>query len=426
LLYGRDKLMEFSIDGSGWLSDRFVDDWAPTTGSQTATVYPDGTPGTSFWWYDDAGIRHSQRMRSRKAVIAQREDLPSKPWLYVDNFVDHWKVDAVKGFATSCLPVTYYGGGQAGLHLPNASHRHYLQGFVGDNVDPFGQLLPLPPEDLLLSLYEKAMRSFLTQMPVEVEGFNFLADLTRLNELIPRAANSITQTVASGFLNWNFGWAPFLGDLKGIANILGTVQKRLQFLRDSWGKRTRLTFVRKGFWEPPVIPFEMELDPEPFHCVIQRESYRYDFRAQAWLTHHLEDLDDALTTFRAIAVGLGLGNPLGAVWEAMPFSFILDWLAGVDSVLAGLSVTHIAEGDFWVRRPTTSVKMVGRLSVAQYTGRYPGTLDWVFPVNIGALRCSRYTRWSGPPGTKDWTSFVSGFSGKQASLLLAILAGTAY
>lgn len=418
--------MEFSTDGTEPYTVKSVDDLVIGTGSQCDVVYGDGTLGTSFWWSDDAGIRHSQRMTSRKAIVAKREDLPSKPWLYVDNFVNHWKVDAVKGFATQCLPVTYHGGGQAGLHLPKSSHRHYLLDLDKDNVDPLGLLLPLPPEDLLLSLYEKAMRNFLTQMPVEVEGFNFLADLTRLHELIPRAANSITQTVASGFLNWNFGWAPFLGDLKGIANILGTVQKRLQFLRDSWGKRTRLTFVRKNVWQPPVIPFEWELDPEPFHCVIQRESYRYDFRAQAWLTHHLEDLDDALTIFRAIAVGLGLGNPLGAVWEAVPFSFILDWLAGVDSALAGLSVTHIAEGDYWVRRPTTSVKLVGRLSVAQYTERYPGTLDWILPVPIGTLRCSRYTRWSGPPGTRDWSSFITGFSGKQASLLLAILAGTAY
>jgi hypothetical protein len=425
--------MDFTTEGSfALLPPREQHSAITTDYAESGIIYKDGSVGLGFGWGGGPfSIERSQRMEQRKAVVAKRTDLPSHPWLYVDNYVNHWKFHVKDGFVWSPSPVTYrYLNGDYKTIYPAEGHKLYLYSFIPSTSDPTAVLFPAPPEALLLELYEKALKTFTTQMPEAVEGFNFLAELSRLHELIPRAAASITATVASGFLNWNFGWAPFLSDLRSIANILGTVQKRLQHLRNTWGKKHRLSFVRKNFWGPPTIPYLWDIDPEPYHVVVERTGYQYDFRAQAWLTHHLEDLDSALTVFRALAVSLGFGNPLGAVWEALPFSFILDWLFGVDSVLSGLSITDIAEGDFWVRRPTSSVKMVGHLDIAQYTVRWPQLapplFDWVSPEFKGKATVSRYTRWSGPPGTRDWSDLIDGFSGKEASLLLAILAGTSY
>jgi hypothetical protein len=425
--------MDYTIEGYDNPTDRGRTSLDTSVGLPITAVYPDGTIGTYGNWGGTPGgdiLLRSEWMRSKKTIVACNEDRPSRNFIFADNFVEHWSVRRLKG-SWDCLPVSHWSNPFTWkLLVPSdPSWKLYLYGFHHTAIDPLSVLLPKAPDDLLHDLYQKALRTFMAQMPEEVEGLNFLYELRQLGELIPRLADSIGQTIASGYLNWNFGWAPFLSDLQKVAGIVDTVQKRLKWLRDTWGKKVRLSFVRKDFFQPPFLPLSQEMDPEPFHVTISRKSFRYTFRAQAWLTHHLEDLDSKLTALRALAISLGVGSPLKAIWASLPFSFILDWLAGVSSVLDGLSIDHITSGDFWVRRPTTSVLMVGTLSVAQYTQRdsyVSPPFDWIFPVYRGDLAVRRFQRWQGPPVTFDYTSMLSGLSAKQASLLLAISAGTRY
>lgn len=338
---------------------------------------------------------------------------------YFDNVVDHNLIKLGADYQHRVLPVVIDEPhlSQMWWATPTAdgcvATPHWLE------VD---QLLPYPPEGLYNDLIRKAMRRFFQQIPVEVEGFNFLSDLTKLHDLIPRVAESITATIAAGFLNWNFGWAPFIGDLRAIAGIVDSVSKRLQYLRDTWGRKTRLSYSKKDFWQPPAVPFYMNTGSSPFITRAIRESYRADFQCNAWFTHHLDGLNDKLTEIRAIAIALGFGNPIKAVWEFVPFSFVLDWLSSATTVFDTLGVTSISQGDFWVYRPTYSVTIKGTLRLAQYT-------YWVWPlgwtpsslVSRGSVRLSHYRRWVGIPEAPSLFD-LDALSPKQASLLLAIAA----
>ena len=297
----------------------------------------------------------------------------------------------------------------------------------GSSVDmpgiiAYSTLFPFPPEDLILDLKRKTLRRFMRQIPIEVEGLSFLYELRQLAELIPQLVDSISGTIASGYLNWNFGWAPFLGDLQKVANIVDTVRARLQWLRDTWGKKTRLHYESKSFWSPPLFPHSMELGAWPASGRASRSYYRADFHAGAWLTHHLEGLNDKLAELRAIGVALGFTSPIKAVWDEIPFSFVVDWLTNVGSALDELAITNIFAGDFWVRRPVYAVSIVGRLSLEQYTS-WTSIRGYFNPKKIGTANYSVYRRWSGIPEAPSLFN-LDRLNPKQASLLLAIAAGS--
>jgi hypothetical protein len=335
---------------------------------------------------------------------------------YADNGLSHRKYVLRSGHRTDePLPVLAIDAFQSFYSFPtggfNVATPHWTV---------LDALIPFPPTDSYEDQIRKAIRRFFEQIPVEVEGYNFLSDLTRLHDLIPQLAESIGATIASGWLNWSFGWAPFLGDLKAIAGIAGRVQKRLQFLRDSWGKRTKLSYQKKFFWSPPLVPYYAEVGTSPFVTFCERSEYVATFKCGAWLTHHLDALDTKLTEIRAIGFALGFGNPIGAVWEAIPFSFILDWLSDATSVFDGFGINSLGQGDFWVRRPTYSITVTGIVRLAQYTA-WDYVTGWNSPVYRGTMQVSHYSRWSGipeAPGLFD----LDLLSPKQASLALAIAA----
>lgn len=373
------------------------------TDTWTASV-----PETRYQWVERITDTHGDYVR----------DEPGARWCgYSDNEVTHRLYKLGEDYAHSLLPVetwepqhdrrvSYIPHGNGCVPTP-----HYLE------VD---QLLPWPPDEILKENARKALRRFFKQIPEEVEGFNFLYELKRLHELIPRALASIAATIAAGYLSWEFGWAPFLSDLRKIVNITDTVHRRLQYLRDTWGKKTRLHHSIKDVWQPPAVPYYVETGENPFRTRADRVEYRCDIKVTAWLTHHLDGLNDKLTEIRALAIALGFANPLKAIWNAIPFSFIIDWLLGASTVFDELGITSISQGDFWVYRPTYSVSVNGTLRLGQYTS-WVWPLGWV-PSSLksrGTVRVRHYSRRLGVPSLPDLFD-LDALTSKQASLLLAI------
>lgn len=308
-----------------------------------------------------------------------------------------------------------------------SGHSYLCTPDAGSSVDmpgilAYAGLFPYPPEDLIADLKLKSLRRFMRQIPIEVEGLSFIYELRQLAELIPQLLDTIGTTIAGGYLNWNFGWAPFLSDLQKIGSIVQTVQARLQFLRDTWGKKTRLHYELKSIWNPPLFPNRIDLGAYPASGSAVRTYYRADFHAGAWLTHHLEGLNDKLAELRAIGVALGFTSPAKAIWDSIPFSFIADWLTNVGSALDELAITNIFSGDFWVRRPVYAVTLKGQLRLEQFSN-WNDVIGYHNPVPIGLAHFSVYRRWSGIPEAPSLFN-LDRLKPKQASLLLAIAAGS--
>jgi hypothetical protein len=145
------------------------------------------------------------------------------------------------------------------------------------------------------------------------------------------------------------------------------------------------------------------------------------FRAHATLLHDLKDLDEFDGVLRGAASALGLLNPLGIIWEAIPFSFLVDWVSKLGTQIDRLKVQPFI-GQWTLSDVHYSVKEQARVRCDQrwYQTVSPG-LNPLTPV--ATVDVMLYRRLSGLP--LDY-SFVKTMLGSQASskqqwLLLALL-----
>jgi hypothetical protein len=407
--------MEIEVPGSG-PRDRTIVDHFFRFGNYDVSRVPDvGTPDSY------TGVNVSYNLMSIDNIVDWHghyfHDTTSKWFAYGDNNVEHTQIRVHAKEQVRTIPVIARTVNTTYYYNPRPDS---LLGTPDRNA--VGLLFPSPPSSLLDDLRRKACRRFMSQIPIEVDGIPFLAELHEVTELVPRLLSTISETVASGWLQWNFGCAPLLSDLRKISQIVSTVEDRLQFLMDTWGKKTQLHFKRSKIWDPPFLPFYALVGDPPFTGRAVRRFYQADFQASAWLTHHLEGLRDKLAELRAIGVALGFTNIAGAIWEEIPFSFVVDWLIDVGSVLDETAITNIFRGDWWVRRPVQSVTVTGRLSLEQFA-RWNFVTGYTNPTHLSSMHVRRYTRWAGMPDAPSLFDLGS-LSPKQASLLLAIAAGS--
>jgi hypothetical protein len=80
----------------------------------------------------------------------------------------------------------------------------------------------------------------------------------------------------------------------------------------------------------------------------------------------------------AVANQMGFVNPLSVAWEAVPFSFVVDWFSNVGQCLSAMT-------DFWGYQlkegyTSTRVKVVSTRNLSQYVYFGTGPLDYVRDV----------------------------------------------
>jgi hypothetical protein len=221
-----------------------------------------------------------------------------------------------------------------------------------------------PSSLLQAEIADWAFEQLVPQIPQEVSLPNFLYELREALELIPKLEESMVKTVSGGYLTYSFGWAPFVGDLQRLGRLISTVRSRLEYLKATYGRETRISCMRE---------FDCEADPSFVGggAVYQRLSFKGIFRCGGYLYHRLEDLDGTIGLLRGLSGALGLNNPLGVVWEAIPFSFVADWFGRVGNVLSHTAVQPFV-GPWEIRRVTYSYTWSGEWrSVLGFSGYSP-------------------------------------------------------
>jgi hypothetical protein len=83
------------------------------------------------------------------------------------------------------------------------------------------------------------------------------------------------------------------------------------------------------------------------------KAHKVDFRATGTLYQKLEGLDGAFSEWQAAAAQFGFNDPLKVVWEAIPYSFVVDWFANVQGMLDRFTVQPF-EGVWEVSNVTSS------------------------------------------------------------------------
>lgn len=169
---------------------------------------------------------------------------------------------------------------------------------------------------------------------------NFLAELVEVKTMFKLFDRSKTliSNVAAGHLNWSFGWKPFISDLLKMYDQLVTWRKRLR--KYISGQNTeQVRHFRK--WIERSIPIDNLSTVDPHYHVRERGTLTRVYHATMRYTYKIKGLDGVYNELKALIDIVGLKLNAGVIWEAIPFSFVIDWFINVGDTLEGLSEDYL-------------------------------------------------------------------------------------
>lgn len=146
-----------------------------------------------------------------------------------------------------------------------------------------------------------------------------------------------------------FGVRPVVRDLKNTYEVLTGVVDRLKWMRENDGRPVRVRFS-KELPTAAVVSSAIPYYSSPNWHKMFRKSY-CKFRAHARVRYNVRYLGDAEIKLRLALSTLGFLNPAKVVWDHIPFSFLVDKLYDIGSLLERFSLpfvfNHVIEDCGW-------------------------------------------------------------------------------
>lgn len=250
------------------------------------------------------------------------------------------------------------------------------------------------PSAIVNALSEEAWNYFSDVLPQCLSFSEFTQGFLQLKDLCPTIGESITGTLTGGYLNKSFGWDNLLADLETLGGLFERTIARMDYFRRTYGIPQRLGFSRRIGWTPDSLnaAFGSTLYPKRFAInpvtgvSVELIEFRAIFRATTWITQTLDYMQDLVGFLRVMAGELGLNNPVKAIWNVIPLSFVVDWFFKIDTHLDGL--TRISPPIGWnIDDVTQSVSYDFTFKLTQYSSMDPRGSNyplksWVVPVKV--------------------------------------------
>jgi hypothetical protein len=250
----------------------------------------------------------------------------------------------------------------------------------------------VPAPDILESLLQRAHQSMLPGLKNELSALNSLLELKdfktlprslgrwgELLDTLPRNLKTLREHLrggADGYLQAKFNVLPLLSDLTGIRAVVSDTERRVNDLlsREGVPRQRHWTFKWREFLDatdqtsaPYFIfgPYRMkdektaaylkrsvQYSDTVFHCEIE---YNYNFtqyqREHARMLSYLD--------------GLGVNFNPQIIWNAIPWSFVVDWVINVSQWLKQFKVAWM-EPQLNIRRSLWSVKRERRIDTSKH------------------------------------------------------------
>jgi len=277
--------------------------------------------------------------------------------------------------------------------LPTAYCGYWWHSPLGGPNEPFGEagklnsgaplfLVPsdkggfIAPPAELETLQQRALASMLPSIKSELSALNSiyeLKDFAFLLSIRKRIGNVkglisfISQHVKSGgdkslplnlltkasssFLLWKFAVAPLISDVAAIHAAISTYKRRINdAVSRTGGRQTRHFTVR--FNEFPPDTFE-DIETgfiQPFiglnGCTTYRAQrrIRYEqstFHAQVQYNYNYTDYQRQHAATLGLLDALGVNLNPAIIWNAIPFSFVVDWVLKVGDALETFKVDNM-------------------------------------------------------------------------------------
>lgn len=365
-------------------------------------------------WNDGASVGLHSRMADFISNHYEFGDRPVQP-------VDHVKV--TKSFGPRTIQTPFYWFPFQGV----TEWTFFMDGafWQGPGLHDLELVCPNPPESVMTEHARKFVKESLTQFPTEISMANTLLELKEIPAMLdllkdahdyldalyrnPRGLS--VQTVNNLYLGYNFGVAPVISDLIAIDGLYKKVHGRLEHLRRTKGKYTRIGSV-SHFSKTRNTTYHtysgFALD-EWVRLVLVNSDY--EIRTTCKVRNDLAWVDSWEGIVRGLVGAMGLDNPLAVLWEATPWSWAIDYVVPVGDWLETLKFQDVSA---WrVIRMTTSIK-------AKHTVRVMLKPRHEDERPLGEFELTRYTRNIGMPPTFGG---ITAPNNKQLSLFAAAAIG---
>jgi hypothetical protein len=132
---------------------------------------------------------------------------------------------------------------------------------------------------------------------------------------------SLSKSLASNWLELQYGWKPLLQDVKGGMEAL----KRLNSSSSPLVRRVTSSGSVTSTVITPILDRTGQGNKVGSHTVVTHSRTKYVLRYK---------IDDKLKAFLAQT---GFTNPVNLLWEIVPFSFVVDWFIPIGPYLETLS-----------------------------------------------------------------------------------------
>lgn len=219
-----------------------------------------------------------------------------------------------------------------------------------------------------------------------------LRDIKRMFELIPpkhlrttkgkkilRNWREVLHYLNNQHLNWSFGWRPFLRDLNMVFAGLYTFEDRLKKFITNENQQLRLRSSDTGEAEESI-----ERSGGGWTATIEY-SYNTLWRSLFGLTYTLPKYSERELRTRAYLDTLGLRVTPANIWAVIPWSFVIDWFAGIGNFLDKYSQDWLSPY-IEMNRSLATVKHEGNADVfLQYTARIGNPRQLVGTLNFDAF-----------------------------------------
>jgi hypothetical protein len=179
---------------------------------------------------------------------------------------------------------------------------------------------------------------------------NFVYELRELMSLFKLWERSVPlmRNLTNAQLNYAFGWRPFLSDIVQMLNIMEDLRKQLNKLLRGEHKvhtrnfQTKFKVKDRDFvWDdlPSIYPNGPVYHDVWKHSCIGRRTRglafsTLDYNASLKFTYHLPALRKKYAGLKAMLDAFGVYWDPKVIWNAIPFSFVVDWFVGVGNYLS--------------------------------------------------------------------------------------------
>jgi len=172
------------------------------------------------------------------------------------------------------------------------------------------------------------MRPDLTEVSVP----NFLIDVGQIKSLfkIWSLRRGFLSNVANANLNYQYGWKPTIGDISAMVNSIRNLQKKI----DEWNRSLGAFKKRQCLVLSDTISKSGTSNVSTWGTVAWSGSLTRSVTAHiTFVPLPLREMTNLERLLRGTLDSLGFELNPGILWDAIPFSFVVDWFLNIGSYL---------------------------------------------------------------------------------------------